>query len=185
MKTIAVKDRMVLLEEYATVSEEASLYEAVLSLEKAQNSMDSSQHKHRAILVLDRNGSVIGKVSMFDILIALEPRYEDLEDVDDVLSRTGYSPESLQSMFKENLLWDEPMEHICSRAPKLVVKDFMQIPSEGVYIEEDATLNEAIHRLVFQRHHSLLVTRSGAVVGILRLSDVFAEICGQIKACGF
>lgn len=185
MKSIAVKDLMIPLEEYATVSEEASLYEAVLSLEEAQKAIEPSRHKHRAILVMGPDGNVVGKVSMFDVLIALEPRYEDLGGVDDVLSRSGYSPESLQTMFQQNVLWDEPLEHVCSRAPELVVKDFMQVPDEGAYIEDDATLDEAVHRLVFHRHHSLLVTRKGAVVGILRLSDVFGQVCSKIKACGF
>jgi len=54
MKTIIVKDFMVPLEEYATVSQEATLHEAVLALEKAQIELDPSQHKHRAILVLIR-----------------------------------------------------------------------------------------------------------------------------------
>jgi CBS domain-containing protein len=183
MRSIAVKDLMIPLEQYATVSEDASLHEAVLALEEAQKSIDPSRYKHRAILVLGREGNVVGKVSMFDILIALEPRYEDLKGMENVLSRSGYSREFLQKMFKQNLLWDEPLEHICSRAPKLAAKDFMEVPVEGAYIEEVATLDEAIHRLVYQRHNSLLVTRGEQVVGILRLSDVFAEICSKIKAC--
>jgi hypothetical protein len=33
------------------------------------------------------------------------------------------------------------------------------------------------------RHQSLLVTRGEAVVGILRLSDVFNKVCDEIKSC--
>ena len=56
MKTITVKELMMRLEEYATVSKEATLREALLALEKAQMTLDSSRHKHRAILVLDKSG---------------------------------------------------------------------------------------------------------------------------------
>ena len=52
MKTVIVKELMVPIEEYATVPQEANLYETVLALEKAQMSYDPSKHKHRAILVL-------------------------------------------------------------------------------------------------------------------------------------
>ncbi|MCF8050134.1 MAG: CBS domain-containing protein [Desulfobacterales bacterium] len=184
MKSTFVKDLMVMLDEYATVSQEASLYEAILSLENAQKKFDPNRHKQRAILVLDENGKVIGKVSMFDILTALEPKFEELEELG-VLSRAGYSPDFIKSMLKENALWSEPLENICGRAPNRHVKDFMQIPSEGMLIEERASLDEAIVKMVLQGHQSLLVTRQREIVGILRLSDVFSFICEKIKACGF
>ena len=57
----------------------------------------------------------------------------------------------------------------------------MRAPSEGEYIDENATLGEAIRQLVAYPYLSLLVTRSDEVVGILRLSDVFAKICDTIK----
>jgi CBS domain-containing protein len=55
--------------------------------------------------------------------------------------------------------------------------------TEGEYVREDATLDEAIHQLVIGHHQSLLVTRGEEIVGILRLSDVFREICNMIKEC--
>jgi predicted transcriptional regulator len=49
-------------------------------------------------------------------------------------------------------------------------------------VQEDATLNEGIHQLIVGHHQSLLVARDSEVVGILRLSDVFVEICAIMKA---
>jgi len=71
---------MVPLAEYATVSEDATLYEAVLALEKAQESFEDkhTRYSHRAILVLDKEGDVVGKLSQLDVLKALEPKYQDL-----------------------------------------------------------------------------------------------------------
>jgi len=182
MRTIIIKELMVPIEEYATVSQDANLYEAVLALEKAQMAFDPSKHKHRAILVLDREKNVVGKLVMFDILMALEPRYGELEAAG-ALSRSGYSPEIIKSMLKDHVLWSEPLQFICSRAPKLNVSDFMEVPAAGMYIEENATLDAAIHQLVACRYQSLLVTGDEKVVGILRLSDVFTKICDKIKAC--
>lgn len=88
MKTVIVKELMVLIEEYATVSQEANLYEAVLALEKAQTALEPSRYKHRAILVLDQSGKVLGKITIKDILIALEPNYGNLEGME-VLARSG------------------------------------------------------------------------------------------------
>lgn len=182
MKTAIVKELMVPIEEYATVSQEANLYEAVLALEKAQTAFDPSKHKHRAILVLDREKTVVGKLDIFDILMALEPRYGETEAAG-ALSSSGYSPEIIKSMLKDNILWNEPLQFICSRAPNLNVSDFMEAPADGVYIEENATLDEAINQLIACRYQSLLATRDEKVVGILRLSDVFTKICDKIKTC--
>ena len=182
MRTIIVKDLMVPLEEYATVLEDATLYDAILALEKAQTAFDPKRHKHLAILVLDKSGKVVGKLAIFDILIALEPKYGQLE-AEGALSRSGYSTELINSMLKDNVLWNEPFEFICNRAPKLNVSDLMQAPSDGVYINEKASLGEAIHQIVIQKHQSLLVTKGEEVVGILRLTDVFTKICDKIKTC--
>jgi len=68
-----VKDLMVPLEEYVTVDEEATLYDAVMALEKAQEDLDRSFYKylHRAILVLDVDKNVVGKISQLDVLCPL------------------------------------------------------------------------------------------------------------------
>jgi len=60
MEIIAVEDLMVPIEEYVTVNEDATLYEAVKTLEKAQEELDRKRYHylHRAILVLDKNGKV-------------------------------------------------------------------------------------------------------------------------------
>lgn len=184
MKTILVKSLMIPIEEYAAVPEDANLYEAVLALEKAQKTFDPARHKHRAVLVLDGEKNVVGKLNMFDILMALEPKYGELEAAG-VLSRSGHSPDLIASMLKDNLLWNEPLQFICNRAPRMNVRDFMEVPAGGAYIEQDASLNEAIHQMVISRYQSLLVTTGKKVVGVLRLSDVFAEICAAIKTCEF
>jgi len=57
MKITTVRDLMVPLEEYATVPEEATLFEAVVALEQAQESLDRNRYKylHRSVLVYDKN----------------------------------------------------------------------------------------------------------------------------------
>jgi len=184
MKTVHVKELMVPIEEYATVPQEANLYEAVLALEKAQLAFDPSKHKHRAVLALDSEKNVVGKLTMIDILMALEPKYGQL-DAAGVLSRSGHSPEFIKSVLEDNVLWGEPLQFICGRASELKVSEFMETPADGVYIDENATLDGAIHQLVMCHCQSLLVTREEKVVGVLRLSDVFTTISDEIKTCKF
>ena len=92
MRTITVRELMVPLEGYATVPWEATLREAILALEKAQMTLNPSRHKHRAILVLDESGKVVSKITMKNILVALEPNYGKVEGTG-VLERSGYSPD--------------------------------------------------------------------------------------------
>ena len=180
MRTILIKDLMVPIEKYATVPQDATLYEAILALEKAQLTLDASRHKHRAILVLDESGKVLSKITMKNILVALEPNYGKLEGTE-VLARSGYSPELIKSMLEKQALWTEPLQFVCNRATKLKVSDFIKAPGEGEYVDENATLGEAIHQLIVYPYHSLLVTSGDEVVGILRLSDVFTKICDIIR----
>jgi CBS-domain-containing membrane protein len=183
MKTRKVKDLMVPLAGYATVNEEASLHAAVLALEEAQKRFRQDRYKHRAILVLDKSKHVVGKLSQLDVLKGLEGGYKKMGDFKGI-SHTGFSTEFIKSMMDKYDLWKKPLEDICRRSPHIKVKDIMYTPTEGEYVHQEATLDQALHQLVVGHHQSLLVTKDGKeIVGILRLTDVFQEVCEMIKVC--
>jgi len=173
---------MVPLKDYATVPGGATLREAVIALEKAQLAFGPSKYRHRAILVLDESGNVLGKLTMKDILTALEPNYGNLKSMG-ALSRSEYSPDLIESMLEDNVFWLEPLQFACERATQLIVSDFVGPAKDGEFVDENATLGEAAHQLIVYPHNSLLVTRDKKIVGILRLSDVFSTICDKIKDC--
>jgi len=183
MANKTVRDVMVPLEEYATVSADSTLFEAVVALERCLAAWDPNRHRHRAILVFDEKKRVVGKLSHLDVLQALEPKYQEIGDTSK-LSRAGFSPEFLRSMLEKFALWDKPLADICGKAARMKVGQIMYTPTEGEYVDEGASLTEAIHQLVMGHHQSLLVTRKGDIVGILRLTDVFREISELIKTCG-
>ena len=182
MKDTTVKDLMVPLSEYATVSEKTSLGEAILVLDKFQKEFDPLRHRHRAILVFNEENKIVGKVSMLDLLKALEPKYETLDN-EEMLSGTGLSPDVLKSMIEQYALWGKPLRNICTKAAGIKVRQCMYTPSPGEYIDENVTLDVAVHKLIIGLHHSLIVTSGDDITGILRLSDVFTKICEEIKAC--
>ncbi len=182
MKHYQVKDLMVPLSEYATVSEDATLFDAVKALEKAQEDFDHTRYRHRAVLILDGSDKVIGKLSQLDVLKALEPKYDDMLDRRRLRS-FGFTKDFMKSMLKEYQLFDSPLEDICRKAGEQNVTKFMYSISKGEYIVESATLDEAIHQFVLGRHQSLLVTRDDAILGLLRLTDVFAAVYHTMKEC--
>ena len=181
MQPATIKELMMSLEEYPTVGQEATLYETILALEEAHKRFDQNRPKHRAILVLDQNSRVIGKLDLLNFLRGLEPKYAEIKDLEQ--PGTIFTPEFMKSVLQKYSLWQKPLDDICKKAARIKVKDIMYTPGEGEFIPEGATLNEAIHQLVMGRHQSLLVTSGKNVVGILRLSDVFEKICEMIKAC--
>ena len=184
MKSYTVKEMMVPLDEYATVSEDADLLEAIIALLKAQKAFDPKRYWHRAILVLDEHGHIAGKLSQHDVLMALEPNYKKLEQEEmGALHRFGLSDMFIKYTMEEYSFWDKPLNNLCKKAINRNVKEIMYTPKKGEFIDENETMNKAIHKLIIGKHHSLLVTRSGKISGILRLTDVFEKVADVLSEC--
>jgi len=89
----------------------------------------------------------------------------------------------MQSMLQDYHLFTDPLADICRKAGEKNVKQFMYTPSEGEYVTENASMGEAVHQLIMGHHQSLVVTRDKKIVGILRLTDVFAAVFHKMKEC--
>ena len=174
------KDLMVPIAEYATVSKGATLLESLLALEKAQEKFQQSRYSHRAVLILDKNKRVIGKLSQMDFLCALEPSDANLEQIRK-FSQFGFSRKAVALQQEEYLKNSPPILEVYSTAAKLKVTDLMQRPTEGEYVDENTSVDMALHQLTAGSNLSLLVTRGEDIVGVLRLADVFAAVFHAMK----
>jgi CBS domain-containing protein len=183
VKNYTVRELMIPLSEYATVSVGATLYEAVLALEEAQLDFDLTRYRHRAILVLDEKGNVVGKISQLDVLSALEPKYNEILEQGKLQQHHGLTKKYLESIMTQYNMWDSDLSKICRKSGKQPVTKFMHTLTEGEYVDENATLAEAIHQLVMGHKQSLMVTRNNKISGILRLTDVFASVFHTMKQC--
>jgi hypothetical protein len=182
MKTKTVKDIMTPLSEYGTISTEATLYEAAMALSEAQQEFNGDHVYHRLLLMVDQQGQVLGKLSQLDVMRALEPKGEHIED-SRLLRRFGVSREYLRPMLKQCRFWEQPLMDLCKAAGKLKVKRLLHAPLEGEFVDENASLAEAIHQLALEHHQSLLVTRGKEIVGILRQRDMFKEVVETLSVC--
>ena len=182
VENFRVKDLMVPLSEYATVPVGSTLFEAVLALEKAQEEFDHTKYKHRGILILDKQKRVVGKLSHLDALRALEPLADNDSGFEE-LGQFGFSPQYIRNLRKNRRKQAAPLADLCKRAVELKVEDFMHIAHEDELIDHEATLDMAIHQLVNEKLLSLLVTKDGETIGILRLADVFAAVYHTLKYC--
>lgn len=180
MKQDTVKDLMVPISEYATVPENATLFDAVLALGNAREMFDQKNYQHRAVLILNSDNRVIGKLGQLDVLQAIEPKNEKVDKIKNITS-FGFSPDFINKTREQYRLEGAWKEDLFTTATKLKAVDYMQSLSEGEYVNENTSLQTAIHQLVMGKHMSLLVTAKKDIVGILRMSDVFFSIFSAMK----
>lgn len=168
-----VKELMIPLSEYAVVPENASLYEAVKALNKAQSLLKPSRQSARAVLVANDKNQIIGQIEQVDFLKALEPKYAMLGDLEAV-SRAGLGDEMINAMIDNLKFWQADVDEACARAKMIPVKDIMEPINRS--IDQGVSLAEAIHKFVIWQTRRLPVKSGHEIIGILRLTDVFKNV---------
>ncbi len=174
-----VKDLMVPLDRYGLVSQDATLLEAIQILRETQKKRNRSRQPFRAVLIIDENKKVIGKLGEIAFLKALETKHEALGEACE-LSRAGVSEQILNPILSYYQLFQDKLSNLCFQARDIKVGDVVH-PFPGS-IDENALLCEAILKIVMWDTLSVLVTRKGEIVGLLRISDICQEVAEQMKA---
>ena len=90
---------MIPLADYTVVPLGSTLFDAVVALEHAQQHLMPGKQSHRAVLVTDQDGHIVGKVGPFALMKALEPKYSILGDLETV-RRPGIDSQTLQAMME-------------------------------------------------------------------------------------
>ena len=175
-----VKEIMLRLEDYAVVGEDATILDALNALEKSQEKLSPERQPHRAILVEDSGGQIVGKLHYFAFLRALVPERKAF-GATGLLDRAGVGDDLRESSLKMLELLTGDLVDVCERARKVLVRDVCTTTT--VSIDEDASLPTAVSKFLLHQTLSLLVTQGGKTVGILRLSDLFDELARQITHC--
>jgi CBS-domain-containing membrane protein len=171
---------MVPLSKYATVPVTATVFEAVETLEKAQEDYGETHYPHRAVLVYDEHRKIVGKVCQSNVIQALEPDFTRKLG-EDSLTRFGISDEFIETSLDQSNFWKIPMQTLCRAAGALKVSDVMHSLTAGEFIRASAPLRKALGLMTSGCLNSLLVSEGDDVVGILRLTDVFDHVCREMK----
>ena len=159
-----VKDLMISIEDYGTISPEASISDAFAVLDTGE---------HRALLVIDENNEAVGQLSYRDVLVGLEPKY--------ATTMWGHS------WFTSETFKDYPVFYyegeFSGQSKAEAQKKVKEIMSPiKVSVDEDATLAEAVHIMVTQNIGRLPVMKDDKLVGMIRLLEIFDEIKKAVKA---
>ena len=178
-----VKDVMIPISQYVTVGLDATLRDVFTALDEDFKSKNDKGHAHRDVVVLGGDGRFAGVVTMLDIIRSLEPNYSKISDIDTdesaVLTR-----DYVLDVFRKFGLWNDSLQGLCEKAVSLRVEDVMHVPDEDETVNEDDDLGLAIHHYIFGADQPIVV-RNGdeTVTGVLRLSDIFEVVRGQMLAC--
>jgi len=178
MKEILIKDVMTTISDYITIKEDAILYDIFQLIEN--NKQDINKHTHRDVIVVDNMGTFIGKLTMLDVFRALEPNYKKLfkNYKDGFLTK-----EFVLNAAKEYDLWREPIKNLCERGSHIKVSEIMHIPEKDEFVQEDDTLEKALHAYVMSGHQPLIVKKNDAITGILRFEDLYEVIRENMLSC--
>lgn len=156
-----VKDIMIPIEDYSSVSVNNTVKEAIAILKKSFCSLDSGEcHGHRSVLVFDNENKLVGMLNFRALLLAIEPRFLKYEG----------GP----SLFKEGFFTERAKEEAEKK-----VKDIMQ-PIELMTIGADDVILKAVHLMLKNKLGTLPVTRDEKVVGMVRINEVFNEMAKTV-----
>lgn len=171
------RDLMIPASECARVAEDRTIYDAVIMLEAWRN-RSQSEYRPRLVLVFDKQFRIIGSLRQIDMLRALATTRQTNTNVATASAGSNAVPSG------RNSANDDLLPELSMAAHHVRVKDAMYLYQEAQYIEEDASLEETLDRLVAGPYLSLIVTSGNKTVGLVRLSDIFSKACKEIKRSG-
>jgi FixJ family two-component response regulator len=162
-----VGDIMISIDDYTTIERDQTVKEAILRLKRSFILKIATskilETGHRSILVFDRNGSVIGVLTIEDLLKAIMPAYINAPKPS-MADSIQFSPMFWQGMFTKEVktLINKRVDEVMSPAP--------------LTINSDANLMEASYVMVTNNARRLVVMDSDQVVGMIREQDLFFEL---------
>ncbi|MEZ5360100.1 MAG: CBS domain-containing protein [Candidatus Zixiibacteriota bacterium] len=174
-----VKDLMVPLSDYVIVSENDTVETALKTLRESHLKMPPDLYYHRAVLVKNDAGDIVGKVGYLGFLAALEPTIKNLDEMK-ALAGSGITSNDIGKDMRSLGFAKGPFPLIKKRASMTIMKDVMVEFCEC--IDEECSLIEAMHRMVSMNVLSLLTTKDRHITGIIRMSDLFEAITDFVVA---
>ena len=175
-----IKDRMIPLENYPTVSPDATLKEAALSLRTSYCELDSgmcTEAGPRTVLVVDEKGKLLGILDFNSFLETLIP--EIAGGLSAKLSALGVSIAFAEA---DAAALDESRLDFQARVIKNAetkVRDIM-LKVRGI-IDADARLMDGLKKMFRNKIVVLPVYEGDKLVGVLRDADLFLAITDALE----
>lgn len=182
MEKMKVRELMRPVEEFPRISSQATIWDAVVALEKAQEEFTSGRTSQRILLVHDEGGKIVGKISPMDVVQGLEPNYDKIDSLRNI-SHYHLGESTLDSMKEQLRLWQEPLADLCKKAYSLKIENSVKMPTPDHVVDADGKMGDAFHLFVVGRHDSLFVRDGEEVAGLITFSDVYRRIAQTMREC--
>lgn len=161
-----VKDLMIPLARYPHLPASATLKETIALIRKGFEAME--QFGFRRALVLEEGRTLIGTISILDLLQGLEPT---LLRADPSRIYQGFLAEEGPAL---ELFWDRAFaEGLGEETLKSVGAIARPV---GVTVKPDDRLSRALRHMLTENALVLPVVEEGRVLGVIRLVDIFNEV---------
>ncbi|MEW5762808.1 MAG: CBS domain-containing protein [Bacillota bacterium] len=168
-----VRDLMIPISQYSTVSTEDTVAEAIALLRKSVRRYETGECEgHRAVLVVDREGKPVGILTYRELIRAIEPWFLYPPKLEERISWPVDVPE---------IPWEGFFTERTRAEARRKVGEIMR-PINLVTVEADAPLMKAVHLMVEHNVGTLPVMEDGRVVGVVRISELFAEVADTLHA---
>lgn len=162
-----VEEVMIPIEDYSTLSAEATVKEAIDKLRLSFSSKIATgrimETGHRSLLVIDDRGQAQGLLAIIDLLHAVMPAYI-----------SAPKPSTADSIQYSPMFWAGMFTWETKELAKRRIKEIMS--PAPLTIEAEASLMEAAYLMVTNQERRLAVGRAGKVIGVIREQDLFFEM---------
>jgi CBS domain-containing protein len=162
-----VGDIMIPIHKVPSVPVHATLADVARLLQEARCT-ESSRYPCRAVLVIDANGRIVGKIGHLSFLKAVSRASPATLGAAATLRPAGRAG-----------FFEQTLAECCERAGKIEARSAM-VP-DTICIEDTDSIPAAIEVMVHHATLSVFVRRGGALVGLLRLADVFEAMAQRLN----
>lgn len=171
----SVIDVMLPLEDYNTLNEDQTIYDAVMMLAESFTAKVSTSRimkaGHRSVLVFNKKGDVQGILTITNLLEGLMPAY-----------LTAAKPSMADGIQYSPMFWKGMFMRETRNLAKKEIKDIMSpVPP---MIDANSNLSETAHKMLTEKVSRMVVLSGGKVVGVVREQDLFFEIERALRKVG-
>lgn len=166
-----VKDHIITLDRFPHLTEDQSLSDAV---EVIKSYTDGSREllRYREILILDAGSRLVGRVTMQDIILGIDPRFTGLAKVNKF---EGQKPDATSLV----ILWEDSFFEECSKRRTKKIIEFMS-PIK-LTIRSSESLLKTLAIMLSVNETVLPVVDDSRVLGVIRMEEIFKAITSRCK----
>jgi len=166
-ETSVIRDIIIPLDRYPHLSENQTLQEAIQAFMSFRAGQDD-RLRYAGLLVVNDKNQLVGKLSLLDIMHGLVPHLVDATKVGKFEGKEAEYP-NLAFLYEESTFAE------CGKNQQKSIKPLLQAIEFS--LPADTHILKALVMMSHRNDFNVPVTENGAIIGILRLEEIFNAMC--------